>query len=309
PTGLDVSFTYDGQPSAPTLPGTYPVIASINDANYQGTASGTLAVRITALVRHAPAFNGDVDGSIQVLLPESVTLNSSSSVSHDLLVPGRPGLRLNGSPTFVGTLDQTGAATPTNHLITLNSGAVLRYAVRRVDALALPVVPAPDAPTGTRSVSVNNATTPIGSFATLRNLTLNSGAGFVAVPPGAYGNFTANSGGFILGTAGADTPSVYHLQRLTLNGSARLQVAGPVIVRLASGLTLQASAGASDHADWLVLEFAGGGLTLNNGGVLHGHVVAPGGTVTINGNATLHGTVTSDRLTLNSNGLLSEPTD
>ncbi len=42
-----------------------------------------------------------------------------------------------------------------------------------------------------------------GDFATIRNLTLNGGAGQVAVPPGTYGVFTANgTAGFILGVAG-----------------------------------------------------------------------------------------------------------
>jgi len=44
----------------------------------------------TALVRHAPALNGSVDGSVQVELPENITLNGSAKISRDLLVPGTP---------------------------------------------------------------------------------------------------------------------------------------------------------------------------------------------------------------------------
>jgi hypothetical protein len=43
-TGLAVSFTYDGSPTAPTAAGTYAVVATINDTNYHGSASGNLVI-------------------------------------------------------------------------------------------------------------------------------------------------------------------------------------------------------------------------------------------------------------------------
>ncbi|MEO5958809.1 MAG: hypothetical protein ABIR80_06810, partial [Opitutaceae bacterium] len=52
----------------------------------------------TGLVRHAPAINaGTVDGSLQQMLPESVTLNGGAVVTGDLLVLGTPTVRLNGN--------------------------------------------------------------------------------------------------------------------------------------------------------------------------------------------------------------------
>jgi cyclophilin family peptidyl-prolyl cis-trans isomerase len=45
PSGLTVSITYDGLATAPTNHGSYVIAASINDANYSGTASGTLTIR------------------------------------------------------------------------------------------------------------------------------------------------------------------------------------------------------------------------------------------------------------------------
>jgi VCBS repeat-containing protein len=44
PAGLTVSFTYDGSSSAPTDAGSYAVVATVSDAIYQGTASGTLVI-------------------------------------------------------------------------------------------------------------------------------------------------------------------------------------------------------------------------------------------------------------------------
>ena len=307
PAGLAVTLTYDGSATAPTLPGSYAVVATITDANHSGTASGTLVITITALVRHAPTLNGDLDGSVQVLTAENVTLNGNSIVSGDLLVPGTPTVRLNGHPVLGSTVDGPGVATPLNHTITLNGNAMLGHLVRRVNALALPTVAAPPQPTGTRSVSLNNASQSPGNFATLRNLTLNSNVGAVAVPPGTYGNFNANSqSGFVLGVAGATAPAVYHFQNLTLNSNATLQVVGPVIIVLNGGFSTNSALGSAEHPEWLELRIAAGGLSLASQVAVHAIVVAPAGTVTLNGNATLRGRVVADRLIINGNALLEE---
>lgn len=306
PPGLNVTFTYNGNPTAPTLPGEYAVVATVVDANWNGSANGTLVITITALARHAPNLDGDLEGSIQVLLPESVTLNGAM-VSGDLLVPGAPTVRLNGHPSYLGTLDATGNAAPTNHTITLNGSAALRHTVRRVDALTLPVVSAPPSPTGTRNVTLNSSGQTPGDFATLRNLTLNGNAGAVAVPPGTYGGFSAGgNSSFIIGVSGASEPATYNLQSLTLNGSAQLQVVGPVILTLASSLNVNAVAGAATNPEWLTLQLASGGITLNTGATLYGGVIAPNGTVIINDSAILRGNVKADRITINDNGLLED---
>ncbi len=308
PAGLTVNVTYNGGATPPIYPGAYAVVATINDSNYSGTASDTLYITTTALVRHGPQFNGTVDGSVQVLLPESVTLNSSAHITGDLLMPGTPVVKLNGSPVYTGTIDSNGVATPTNHVVTLNSGSHLRHVVRRVNAIAMPTVSAPPAPTGTRNVTLNSAGQSPGDFATLRNLTLNSNAGAVMIPAGTYGALTANgSSSFVLGVAGATVPSVYNLQSLVLNGTSRVTILGPVIINLASGPTLNGSIGAPGMPDWLELNIASGGLTLNGAISLDGFVLAPNGTVTINGGAVVNGGVIADRLTINSNGLLNEP--
>ncbi|HEY1082514.1 MAG TPA: MBG domain-containing protein, partial [Prosthecobacter sp.] len=44
PPGLTVNITYDGAGAAPVNAGNYAVVVTVNDANYEGTASGTLTV-------------------------------------------------------------------------------------------------------------------------------------------------------------------------------------------------------------------------------------------------------------------------
>ncbi len=305
PAGLTVTVTYDGSTTPPKYPGSYAVVATITEANYTGTVSGTLVITTTAVVRHAPTLNGGIEGSLQVMLPEDITLNGSALVVGDLLVPGTPTVQLNGHPVFAGTIDAAGSATPANYRLTLNGNAVLGHLVRRVNATALPVVAAPPAPAGTRNVSLNNPGQSPGDFATLRNLTLNGNGISLAIPAGTYGVLTLNGNNVLtLGTAGAAAPAVYNLQGLTLNGSSRVQIAGPVIINLASGISLNGSIDSAGHPEWLILNLASGGLTLNGNVSCDGYVVAPNGTITINGNSTLDGGVICDRLTINGNGLL-----
>jgi len=309
PPGLPVTFTYNGSNTPPTLPGTYAVVATVSDPNYTGSVNGTLVISITALVRHAPMLNGDLDGSLQMLNGEFVTLNSRGYIAGDLLVPGTPSLRLNGTPTFAGIQDATGAETPVNYAVTLNNSAVLRYLVRRVDPIAMPAVSAPPSPTGTRTVVIYKSGQTPGDFATLRNLILTGPVGFVTVPPGNYGNLTANAGcGFILGLADATEPTVYNLQSLILNASSQLQIVGPVTLVLANGTAINfgSTVGNLAHPEWLTVKIAAGGIILNASSTLNGSVIAPTGTVIINANSTLTGEVIADRLIINDRGVLQE---
>jgi endoglucanase len=303
---IPVIVTYNGQTTPPTLPGRYQVVATSGDPNYAGYAEAILEITVTALVRNTPILNGELDGSLQLLTGQSFVANSNSAVSGDLLVPGTPAIRLNGQPMFGGVVDAGGAVSPADYGITLNNRAVVRYVVRRVDPQAMPVVTAPALPTGTRNVTLARTGQSAGDFATLRNLTLGGSAGAVAVPPGTYGAFTADgNSSLVFGVAGATEPATYDLQGLTLNGNATLQIVGPVKLKLASGLTLNGTLGSAAHPEWLELQIASGGLTLNGKAALHGAVIAPNGLVTIDG--ALHGRVTADGLILNGKGLLAEP--
>jgi hypothetical protein len=190
--------------------------------------------------------------------------------------------------------------------VTLNTGSVLRHVVRRTDAIALPTLSAPPAPTGTRTVTINNASQSAGDFNTLRNLTLNNNVGQYVVPPGTYGNVTVNrNSGVTLGELNTTEPSIYNLQNLTLNGGSQLQVVGPVIINLANGTSIFSDAGSALHPEWLRLNVYTGDVALGNNVTFNGHIIAPSGAITING--TVKGTTVSDRLTINGNGLLEQP--
>jgi Bacterial Ig domain len=259
----------------------------------------------TALVTHAPELNGSVIGSIQQMSAEGTTLNGGASVNGDLLVPGTPAIRINGHPTFAGTLEGGGATTPTNYTITLNGNSSLQHVVLHTDPIALQVVAAPPAPSGTRDVAINNSGQSPGDFTTIRNLTLNGNAGTLTVPAGTYGALIANgSSSFLLGIVGGQTPSVYNLQSLTLNGSGQVQVVGPVVINVKDGPVFNGNVGSPGHAAWLALNVAAGGLTLNGNAALHGYVAAPNGIVTVNGSSVLDGGLQASGFTVNGGGVL-----
>jgi hypothetical protein len=261
----------------------------------------------TALVRHAPTVDGTatIEGSVQQMLPESVTLRGNAVLTDDLLLPGTPSVMLNGHPTYGGTLPGIGAIAPTNHQVTLNGNARLGHVRTRTDAVMLPTVSTPPLPAGTRTVIIKSSSDSPGDFATVRNLTLNANVGQYAVPPGTYGDFTANSGaGFTLGIAGALRPVVYNFQKLTLTGQAGLRLAGPVIVNLANGFVAYGTVGSSAEPTWLAVSIYSGDFTITGQSTVFGYIAAPNGTIAISGQGQLTGGAVSDRLSVSGGGLL-----
>ncbi|HML77906.1 putative Ig domain-containing protein, partial [Geobacter sulfurreducens] len=70
PPGLGINLTYAGGSSAPTAAGSYPVVATVTDANYSGSATGTLAIAravpVISWAEPAAVYAGTVLGSSQL---------------------------------------------------------------------------------------------------------------------------------------------------------------------------------------------------------------------------------------------------
>ena len=66
PAGLNVNVTYDGSATAPTNVGSYNVVATVNDPNYQGQATGTLVINPWNLKGfYQPVDMGDVLNTVK----------------------------------------------------------------------------------------------------------------------------------------------------------------------------------------------------------------------------------------------------
>ena len=173
-----------------------------------GLRAQNSAPPVVAVSRHAINNNGRIEGSAQQLLGESVNLNGGAFFGGDLLVPGQPRVQVNGHPNWSGQKSAGGSSAPSNYGVKINSSATLGYLVTKSDPIAFDLVAEPPAPRGNRNINVNSARDAAAiNWSTLRDLTLNGGAPEVAVPPGAYGNFSANNGGgLVLGVAGSGAP-------------------------------------------------------------------------------------------------------
>ena len=63
---------------------------------------------------------------------------------------------------------------------------------------------------------------------------------------------------YVMSEQGSTQAAVYNLSRLTLNGTARLDIVGPVLLTLGNALTLNGQAGSSANPLWLTLKIATG---------------------------------------------------
>jgi len=265
------------------------------------------------IARHAPSVNGSrIEGTLRVLLPESVNLSGNATITGDLLIPGSPGINLNSNAIYNGTVIGTGNPDPTSHSINLNSSVALRHVVTRTDAITISPVGNPPKPKATKAVTLNPGESP-GEFGTIRDLTLNPNYGALTVPAGIYGNLTANSNSrFVLGVAGQET--TYNLQAITLNSNSGIEILGTVTINVQGNVALssQAKMGVETNPIALAVNIASGNVTLDSNATLYGIVKTPSGQVSLNSNALLKGLVTCDSLSTNSNskiqGLVSDNT-
>jgi hypothetical protein len=137
PAGLKVIFTYNGSSTAPTTVGSYSVIGTINNADYQGSASGTLVIgkaTLNALANNAtkvygkanPTFSGAVKGALgSDTFSETfaTSATSSSNAGTYAIVPSVTGKNIGDYQVSVsdGTLTVTQASTTTTLAVSKGS--------------------------------------------------------------------------------------------------------------------------------------------------------------------------------------------
>jgi sugar lactone lactonase YvrE len=101
PASLPVTVTYDGGSTAPTLVGSYAVTATINDLNYQGSASGTMVISKAPQTITFGTLPGRTFGDA----PFSLTASADSGLPLTLAI-------FSGPATLAGnTVTLTGAGT------------------------------------------------------------------------------------------------------------------------------------------------------------------------------------------------------
>ncbi|MGI8602323.1 MAG: PKD domain-containing protein [Verrucomicrobiales bacterium] len=272
---------------------------------------------LAVISQRAPSLRGQalVDGSLQQIAGEDLTIGGQTRVRGDLVVPGEPTIQVEGNAWHGGIVPGAGSAQPSNYFVRLQGRAQVDKVCSRTDAQPFATVPHPPAPRGIRDVVLTNPSDQPGDFGTLRDLTVSGNFGVLVLPPGNYRNVTVEgNSGIRLGieadgataTAG-ETPAlpsipVYQFQRLALNGNAALPLAGPVDAIIEAGFSTSGLVGRPDEPSWLKVEVASGGASLNGGSRLHGSVHAPLGDVVLRGNSKVHGGVSARRVIIDDNG-------
>ena len=129
PIGLTLSFTYDGSAIVPVNAGSYAVTATVNDINYQGSASGTLVINKASLIATADdkskiygssnppltiSYSGFVNGEdasvLDATLPVAATTADASTAAGNVPITVSGGVDNNYSFTYLsGTLTITKA--------------------------------------------------------------------------------------------------------------------------------------------------------------------------------------------------------
>jgi alpha-tubulin suppressor-like RCC1 family protein len=102
PPGLTVNLTYNGSSDAPTNAGSYTVVGTINDPNYQGSATNTLVVRKATGTLTFDNLVQTYDGAAK-----NVSVSTAPpGLAVDVTYNGSTATPINaGSYTVVGTID------------------------------------------------------------------------------------------------------------------------------------------------------------------------------------------------------------
>jgi hypothetical protein len=131
PSVSTVNITYNGSTTAPTAVGTYPIIATISDATYQGSATGSLVIsKATATVSLSgltPIYDGTAKTVTATTTPSglAVDITYNSSTSAPTAAGTYPIVATINDATYQGSATGTLTISPTTTAtITLNSSAV-----------------------------------------------------------------------------------------------------------------------------------------------------------------------------------------
>ena len=123
PSGLAVTFTYNGSANAPTNAGSYTVIGTINDSNYQGSATNTMIIAQAS----GSITLGSLNQTYSGLAEPATATTTPSGLAVTFTYNGSATVPTNaGSYTVIGTINNAnyqGSATNTM-IIAQASGSI-----------------------------------------------------------------------------------------------------------------------------------------------------------------------------------------
>jgi len=236
PIGLPVTFTYNGSATVPKNAGTYAVIATINNANYHGTATGTLVISKAA----AAVTLGGLAATYSGVAKAATATTTPAGLAVTFTYGGLAAAPKNvGSYAVVATINNAnyqGGATGT--LVISKGTATVKL--------------------GTLAVTYNGAAKPVTATTTPAGLTVNLTYGGSPTAPTDAGTYavaaTVNNPNYQGGTTGnlviSKATATVKLGNLTASysGNPITPTATTTPVGLAVGFTYNGSATAPTNA-------------------------------------------------------------
>ncbi|BCX50344.1 conserved hypothetical protein [Haloferula helveola] len=259
-------------------------------------ASETPKVQATALhLNHS-----SIEGSVELSEPNDAHLNGDSSISETLAMPGSPRVVVGDDALIEEQRTGSGTAQPDKHKVTLNSTSAIGTLLTRIVPSETPVATPPASAEGKGSLVLKRPEDVPNSFSEVSRIGLHARYGPLILPTGVYDRIDlAPESVLQLGEAGSAEPQLYQIGALSTSKGCRIEVLGPIELRLKHSLTLHGTLGSTDHPEWFLVTISDGSLILSPKSTLHGAAVVPSGNTTLNGGSLLKGTVSTGRLTLN----------
>jgi hypothetical protein len=121
PGGLAVSLTYNGSATAPTSAGSYTVIGTINDSNYQGGATNTLVIAQASGAITLGSLNQTYDGSAKAATATTIPSGLAVSLTYNGLATASASA---GSYTVIGTINDANYQGGATNTLVINAGTL-----------------------------------------------------------------------------------------------------------------------------------------------------------------------------------------
>ena len=189
PSGLAVTFTYNGSATVPTAAGSYTVIGTINDANYQGSATNTLVISKASgsisLGSLNQTYNGSAEAATATTTPIGLvvtfTYNGSATVP-----------TAAGSYTVIGTINDANYQGSATNTLVINA-AILTYTANAASMTYGSAVPVFSGSVSGFVGTDNQANATTGTLTFTTAATSSSGVGGYAI---SGSGLTANNGNY-----------------------------------------------------------------------------------------------------------------
>jgi hypothetical protein len=138
PTGLTVMLTYNGSSNAPTNAGSYTVIGTINDANYQGSATNTLVISQASGTVTFSGLNQTYDGTAKAATASTTPSGLTVSFTYN----GSANAPTNaGSYTVIGTINDANYQGNVTNMLVINKVTLTVTADNKTKIYGMPNPP------------------------------------------------------------------------------------------------------------------------------------------------------------------------